>query len=184
MIDVDAAFDDLAAVVRPIPAPVPSASRRGGGRADGPHASTAHIEKDYSSLIDELAKHTTNILLAGLPPFEMSGELAGRYFDQASADRNNAAIRSLDRLGTRRVGSVGFAIAYTRLANSDRIDTGHHLAFRQVTVACDALMAVRGLEIGMLAEKVRDLGLDRLGQQSTRPIALDFDHRRFLAESA
>jgi lysophospholipase L1-like esterase len=25
----------------------------------------------------------------------MSGELAGRYFDQASADRNNAAIRSL-----------------------------------------------------------------------------------------
>src|SRR3982074_1822732 len=26
----------------------------------------------------------------------------------------------------------------------------------------------------MLAEKVRDLGLDRLGQQSTRPIAQDF----------
>jgi len=25
----------------------------------------------------------------------MSGELAGRYFEQASADRNNAAIRSL-----------------------------------------------------------------------------------------
>jgi hypothetical protein len=26
----------------------------------------------------------------------------------------------------------------------------------------------------MLAKKVRDLGLDRLGQQSTRPIAQDF----------
>ena len=58
-------------------------------------ASSAHIEKDYANLIDELAKHATNILLAGLPPFERSGKLAGRYFDQASADRNNAAIRSL-----------------------------------------------------------------------------------------
>jgi lysophospholipase L1-like esterase len=58
-------------------------------------SSTAHIEQDYASLIDELAKHTTKIILAGLPPFEMSGELASRYFDQASADRNNAAIRSL-----------------------------------------------------------------------------------------
>jgi len=43
-----------------------------------------------------------------------------------------------------------------------------------VTVAYDALVAVRSLQIGMLAEKVRDLGLDRLGQQSTRPIAQDF----------
>src|SRR5258708_1282597 len=72
------------------------------------------------------------------------------------------------------VGSVRLAIAYTRLADRDRTDTGHHLAFRQVTVAHDALVAVRGLQIGMLAEKVRDLGLDRLGQQSTRPIAQDF----------
>jgi len=63
---------------------------------------------------------------------------------------------------------VRLAIAYTRLADDDRIDTGHHLAFRQVTVAHDPLVAVRGLQIGMLAEKVRDLGLDRLSQQSTR----------------
>src|SRR6185437_15492277 len=63
---------------------------------------------------------------------------------------------------------------YTRLANGDRTDPGHHLAFRQMTVAHDALVAVRSLQIGMLAEKVRDLGLDRLGQQSTRPIAQDF----------
>jgi hypothetical protein len=41
-------------------------------------------------------------------------------------------------------------------------------------MAHDALVAVRGLQIGMLAEKVRDLGLDRLGQQSSRPIAQDF----------
>jgi hypothetical protein len=43
-----------------------------------------------------------------------------------------------------------------------------------VTVAHDALVAVRSLQIGMRAENVRDLGLDRLGQQSTRPIAQDF----------
>src|SRR5467141_4031255 len=36
------------------------------------------------------------------------------------------------------------------------------------------MVAARSLQIGMLAEKVRDLGLDRLGQQSTRPIAQDF----------
>ena len=65
------------------------------GTNDSGIASTVHIEKDYANLIDELARHTTNILLAGLPPFEMSGKLADRYFDQASADRNNAAIRWL-----------------------------------------------------------------------------------------
>src|SRR5467141_923929 len=36
------------------------------------------------------------------------------------------------------------------------------------------MVAARSLQIGMLAEKVRDLGLDRLGQQSTRPLAQDF----------
>ena len=41
--------------------------------------------------------------------------------------------------------------------------TGHHLARRQVTVADDALVAVLGLQIGMLAEKVSNLGLYRLG---------------------
>jgi hypothetical protein len=60
------------------------------------------------------------------------------------------------------------------LADGDRTNAGHHLALRQVTVADHALVAVLGLQIGMPAEKVRDLGLDRLGQQSTRPIAQDF----------
>src|ERR1700732_1058941 len=72
------------------------------------------------------------------------------------------------------VGSVRLAIAHTRLADGDRTDTGHHLALRQVTVAHDPLVAVRGLQIGILAEKVRDLGLDRLGQQSTRSSTQDF----------
>jgi hypothetical protein len=58
----------------------------------------------------------------------------------------------------------GSAAAASRLADGDRTDAGHHLALRQVTVADDALVAVRGLQIGMLAEKVCDLGLDRLRQ--------------------
>ena len=76
---------------------------------------------------------------------------------------------------------VRLAIAYKRLADGDRTDTGHHLAFRQVTVARHALAAVRSLQICMFAEKVRDLGLDGLGQQSPRPIAEDFGELRGLA---
>src|SRR4051794_2765886 len=43
----------------------------------------------------------------------------------------------------------------------------------EVTVADDALVAVMGLQIGMLAEKVCDLGLDRLGEKGTCPVAQD-----------
>jgi hypothetical protein len=43
-----------------------------------------------------------------------------------------------------------------------------------VTVADDALVTIPGLQIGMLAEKVCNLGLYCLGQQATRPIAQDF----------
>src|SRR5947199_5664784 len=73
-----------------------------------------------------------------------------------------------------RIGSRRLAIAYTRLADGDRTDTGHHLALRQVAVADDALVAVLGLQIGMLAEKVCDLGFDRLGEKGTCPVAQDF----------
>src|SRR5712672_2187763 len=72
------------------------------------------------------------------------------------------------------IGSGGLTIAYTRLADGDRTDAGHHLALRQVTVADDALVAVPGLQIGMLAEKVRDLSLDRFGEKGTCPVAQDF----------
>src|SRR6478672_2212631 len=111
------------------------------------------------------------------------GEVAGRYplqvkNRQQRLDRFRAAhVRRQDR---RRepdavgIGSVRLAIAHTRLADGDRTDTGHHLALRQVTVADDALVAVLGLQIGMLAEKVCNLGLYRLGEQATRPIAQDF----------
>jgi hypothetical protein len=42
-----------------------------------------------------------------------------------------------------------------------------------VTMADDALVAGRGLQVGMLAEKVRDLGLDCPGQQRARSMTQD-----------
>ena len=60
-----------------------------------------------------------------------------------------------------------FAVAHPRLANRDRADASHDLAFRKMAVSHDALMARRGPEIGMLCEKLGNLRLDRLGQQRT-----------------
>src|SRR5207244_7481125 len=59
------------------------------------------------------------------------------------------------------------------LANRDRADAGHDLAFRKMAVAHDALMARLGLEIGVLCEKLSNLRFDRLGQQRTRAAAQD-----------
>src|SRR2546430_9437818 len=58
------------------------------------------------------------------------------------------------------------------LANRDRADAGHDLAFRKMAVAHDALLARLGLEIGMLCEKL-NLRFDRLGQQRTCAAAQD-----------
>src|SRR5215471_6374514 len=43
-----------------------------------------------------------------------------------------------------------FAVAHPRLANRDRADASHDLAFRKMAMAHDALMARRGPEIGIL----------------------------------
>ena len=43
-----------------------------------------------------------------------------------------------------------------------------------MAVAHNALAAILGLEISMLGEKIRDLGLDRLRQQRARPLPQDF----------
>src|SRR6202022_837101 len=64
-------------------------------------------------------------------------------------------------------------VAHTRLANRDRADAGHDLAFRKMAVAHDALLARLGLEIGGLCEKLSNLRFDRLGQQRTRAAAQD-----------
>jgi hypothetical protein len=43
-----------------------------------------------------------------------------------------------------------------------------------MAVTHNALAAVRGLEIGMLSEKIRDLGLYGLRQQGARALSQDF----------
>ena len=91
--------------------------------------------------------------------------------------------READALG---IGGARLAVAHARLANGDRTDAGHDLALGQMAVAHDALVAVLGLQIGMLAEKVGDLGLDRLGEQGACPVAQDLGElvvERSLAES-
>src|SRR5258707_349766 len=47
-------------------------------------------------------------------------------------------------------------------------------AAANAAVAHNALAAILGLEISMLGEKIRDLGLDRLRQQRARPLPQDF----------
>src|SRR5262245_25733004 len=60
------------------------------------------------------------------------------------------------------------------LADRNRADTCQHLALWQMAVARNALAAVLGLEISMLGEKIRDLGLKRFRQQRTSPLPQDF----------
>ena len=73
------------------------------------------------------------------------------------------------------IGST--TVAHARLAHADRADAGHDLAFRQVPVANHALAASSGLEIDMLGEEFRHLGLDRLGQQGARSVAQNLGER-------
>ncbi|MHC2384907.1 transposase [Bradyrhizobium liaoningense] len=93
------------------------------------------------------------------------------WMKRGAQTRRHDRWREPDTVG---IGGGGLAIAHTRLADGDWTDPGHHLALRQVTVADHTLLAVLGLHIGMLAEKVRDLGLDRLRQQSAGPVTQDF----------
>ena len=57
------------------------------------------------------------------------------------------------------------------LAHDNRADAGHDLALGQVPMANNALMAGLGLEFGMAAKELGDLGLDGLGQKGVRPAA-------------
>jgi hypothetical protein len=70
--------------------------------------------------------------------------------------------------------SRGLPIMHARLADRNRADARHDLAFREVAVAHKALAPVRDLEIGMLSEKIRDLGLYGLSQQAARALSQDF----------
>ena len=88
-------------------------------------------------------------------------------------DQHLKALRSprVSRQDRRRVPNArtlsSFAVAHPRLANGDRADPGHDRAFREMAVAHDALLARRGLQIGVLCEKLGNLRFDGLGQQRT-----------------
>jgi lysophospholipase L1-like esterase len=53
------------------------------------------VEPGYSDLLDLLAQHTHNLVIAGVPPFDMTGALAKGYFKPALGDGNDAAIRGI-----------------------------------------------------------------------------------------
>src|SRR5262249_6084382 len=72
------------------------------------------------------------------------------------------------------IASASLAVTYTGLADRHGADTGHDLTPRQMTVAHNALAAVLRLEISMLGEKIRDLGLYRLSQQRACALPQDF----------
>src|SRR5215468_276847 len=72
------------------------------------------------------------------------------------------------------IASCNLTIAYTRLADRDRADTGQDFAFRQMAVAHNTLAAVLSLKIRMLGKKIRDLGLYGLSQQAARALPQDF----------
>src|SRR5258707_9918674 len=90
---------------------------------------------------------------------------------QQRLDRlRTAHVRRQDRRrepDAARIGSGHLTIAYTRLADGDRTDAGHHLPLRQVAVTDDALVAVPGVQIGMLAKEVSARGLAPLVERGT-----------------
>src|ERR1700719_3337236 len=73
-----------------------------------------------------------------------------------------------------------FAVAHPRLANADRADPGHDLTLREMAVAHNALLAGRGLQIGVLCKKLGNLRFDSLAQQRTRAVTQGF--RQGIAE--
>src|SRR5689334_7153690 len=107
-------------------------------------------------------------------------EVAGRDSLQVEdRDQHLKALRSPHRSRQDRwrlsdaLAIARCTVAHPRLANGDRADAGHDLAFRKMAMAYHALMARLGLEIRMLCEKLCNLRLNRLGQQRTRAAAQD-----------
>jgi hypothetical protein len=70
--------------------------------------------------------------------------------------------------------SSDFSIAHPWLAYRDRADLGHDLPLRQMAAAHNTLAAFHGLEIGVLGEKIRDLGLYCLSQLRACGLPQDF----------
>ena len=127
------------------------------------------VEPDLLQPRDGRGRQARRILAERKRPLEIAGREALQVKDR---DQHLQAPRA-PRIGRqdrrREVDALGIlsdnsAVAHTRLANTDRADPGHHLAFWQVTVAHHPAQARSGLQIDMLGEKLRHLGFDRLSQ--------------------
>lgn len=110
---------------------------------------------------------------------EIAGRNALEVEDrQQRLDRLGAAhVERQDRRSeadAARIVSGRPAITQAGLLDWDRTDTGYHFALGPVPVADDACAAILGLALGMLDKEAGDLGLDRLREQGTGPIAQDF----------
>jgi lysophospholipase L1-like esterase len=51
--------------------------------------------ESYNMLIDFLKPRAAALVLVGIPPLEMTGALAIRYFDKAASEENNRTIRAI-----------------------------------------------------------------------------------------
>lgn len=69
----------------------------------------AAISEPYNQLADFMAQHTEKLLFVGIPPIEMDGALANRYFDSDLSKKNDEAIRQI--ASNRSVGFVDLRAA-------------------------------------------------------------------------
>ena len=63
------------------------------------------------------------------------------------------------------------AVANARRAHGNRAKAGHDRALASMAMAHQPLAAILGVRVGVAAEEGRDLGLDGLRQQGSRPRA-------------
>ena len=112
------------------------------------------------------------------------GEVAGGdALEVEDGDQDLEALRA-PRIGRQQrggeadaVGAQSRAVADTWRANRHRADAGHNLAFRQMAVAHQPLVALIGALLGVAPEERGHLGLDRLSQKGTGAATQHFGQR-------
>jgi len=78
--------------------------------------------KSYNLLIDFLKPHATTLVLVGIPPLEMTQDLARQYFDKAASEENDAIIKAIAK-----AKSVQFADVRSMMAGEKLTVDGVHL---------------------------------------------------------
>src|SRR6516225_9373394 len=73
--------------------------------------------------------------------------------------------------------SISDTVAHPWAAHGDRANAGHDLAFRQMSMAHQSLVAIIGRLVGIPAEQGCDFGLDSLRQKRSRTVAQHLGQR-------